>query len=67
MNAQQFYTKVKQLREAQRRYFKDRNSRDLMKCREIERELDTEIERVEKLRVKNEPEPQQLRLFVKQH
>jgi hypothetical protein len=67
MNPEQFYKKVKACREAQRRYYKNRDSRDLIKARQLEKELDAEIARVEDIRKMMTPkdQPQQLRIFTK--
>lgn len=46
MNARQFFNLVSRLREAQKRYFKTRSSADLQSSKQLEKELDAEIERV---------------------
>ena len=48
MNSRQFYEKVKEMRQAQKMYFKTRRTDYLRKSKELEREIDKEIERVEK-------------------
>lgn len=46
MDARQFFNLVSRLREAQKRYFKTRSSIDLQSSKQLEKELDAEIERV---------------------
>ena len=46
MDARQFFNLVSRLREAQKRYFKTRASIDLQSSKQLEKELDAEIERV---------------------
>lgn len=46
MNARQFFNLVSRLREAQKRYFKTRSSADLQSSKQLEKEVDAEIERV---------------------
>lgn len=46
MDARQFFNLVSRLREAQKRYFKTRLSIDLQSSKQLEKELDAEIERV---------------------
>ena len=61
MNAKQFFYKVKQMREAQIKYFRSRTSSALMEARKIETEIDDEIARVESVVGK----PKQTNLFEK--
>ena len=49
MNAKEFFLKVKEMREAQRQYFKFRTSSDLARSKKLEKEIDDEIKRVEEL------------------
>lgn len=49
MKARVFYETVKELRKAQKEYFSTRNPNALSRSREIERVIDEEIERVEKV------------------
>ena len=49
MTAKEFFYKVAELREAQKRYFRIRSSRDLSICRKLEQEIDNEINRVKNL------------------
>ena len=49
MNAKEFFDKVRSMREAQRRYFKYRTSDELSRARILEKEVDAEILRVDKL------------------
>lgn len=56
MNPKEFYEKVVKMREAQKNYFKTRSSMDLQLCKRLEKEIDNEIERVNK--ITNKPSPQ---------
>ncbi len=49
MNAKEFFDKVCAMRESQKRYFKYRTSDELARSRALEKEVDAEISRVEKL------------------
>lgn len=49
MNAKEFFDKVRSMREAQKRYFKYRTSDELSRARILEKEVDAEILRVDKL------------------
>lgn len=46
MNAKEFFDKVSEMRQAQKAYFKMRTSTDLRRCKQLEKEIDQEIERV---------------------
>lgn len=46
MDARQFFNLVSRLREAQKRYFKTRSSADLQSSKQLEKEIDEEIRRV---------------------
>lgn len=48
MNHRQFYEKVKEMRQAQKMYFKTRRIDYLRLPKQLEREIDIEIKRVEK-------------------
>ena len=48
MNHRQFYEKVKEMRQAQKMYFKTRRIDYLRLSKQLEREIDIEIKRVEK-------------------
>lgn len=49
MNAKEFFDKVVEMRSMQKAYFSKRDSLVLKKCKEIEKEIDAEIERVSKV------------------
>ncbi len=49
MNSKEFYETVKRMRAAQKEYFKTRRPCDLQRSKEIEKVIDTEIERVERI------------------
>lgn len=51
MNAKEFYNKVKEMREAQRNYFKYRTKQLLEQSKSLERAIDDEIKRVEKIKL----------------
>lgn len=46
MNSKEFYDTVVKLREAQRSYFKTRSSIDLQRSKQLEKIIDSEIDRV---------------------
>lgn len=48
MNAREFFTLVREMRETQRSYFLTRSKDLLSKSKELEREVDREIARVDK-------------------
>ena len=48
MTHKQFYEKVKEMRQAQKMYFKTRRIDYLRLSKQLEREIDIEIKRVEK-------------------
>lgn len=50
MNAKEFYDKVVAMRAAQKRYFETRSHDWLSKSKELEKEIDKEIERVNNIR-----------------
>jgi len=49
MDAKKFYDTVKKMREAQRLYFKTRSPSALEESRRLERTIDEEIQRVERI------------------
>ena len=49
MNAKQFFTIVSQMRQAQKDYFKTRDKEVLNKSIRLERQVDEEIDRVNKI------------------
>lgn len=49
MNHKQFYEKVKEMRQAQKMYFKTRRIDYLRLSKQLEREIDIEIKRVENI------------------
>ena len=46
MNAKEFFDKVAEMREYQKRFFKNRVTGDLLMSKKLEREIDEEIARV---------------------
>lgn len=56
MAPKEFFKKVEKLREAQKNYFKTRSSMALQLCKKLEKEIDEEIARVNK--ITNKPNPQ---------
>ena len=63
MNAREFYDKVVEMREAQKRYFRTRASMDLTACRKLERDIDNEIMRVGEITGRTGGNRQQTMLF----
>lgn len=49
MNPREFFDKVSLMRKAQKEYFRTRSSRALTDSRRLEKEIDTEIERANKV------------------
>lgn len=49
MDAKQFYDTVVRMREAQKQYFKTRRPCDMQRSKEIEKLVDAEIERVQRI------------------
>lgn len=47
MNAKQFFDKVAEMRKAQKEYFRTRTPLALNQSKQLEREIDKEIERVQ--------------------
>lgn len=62
MNARQFYDLVVRMRQKQKDYFRSRTSTDLRLSKELERQVDAEIERAQKL-IGAPPHPEQMELF----
>ena len=54
MTAKQFFDIVAEMRQAQKNYFKTRNQGYFNRSRQLEKQIDAEIERVQ--RITNEPE-----------
>lgn len=54
MTSEQFFQKVVQMREAQRMYFRTRYSEHLKQSKSLEKEIDTEIERVKTIITKRQ-------------
>ena len=50
MNAKEFYDQVVAMRTAQKRYFETRSHEWLSKSKQLEKEIDNEIERVSNIR-----------------
>lgn len=56
MDAKSFFDKVSRMRKAQKEYFRTRSGRALADSKRLEKEIDAEIERVEKvMEKKNNP------------
>lgn len=56
MNPKEFFNKVCRMRKAQKEYFRTRSGRALADSKRLEKEIDDEIERVEKvMEEKNNP------------
>jgi hypothetical protein len=54
MNAKEFFSLVTEMRNAQKTYFRNRTTDNLKHSKDLERQVDNEIRRVERLQV--EPE-----------
>ncbi len=54
MTAKEFFSLVTEMRNAQKMYFRTRDRNDLQKSKKLEKQVDDEIRRVERLQV--EPE-----------
>ena len=59
MDANQFFKRVSYMRKHQKEYFKTRSSAILRQCKQVEKEIDDEIERANKIVT----EQQQPKLF----
>lgn len=56
MNPKEFFDKVSRMRKAQKEYFRTRSGRALSDSKRLEKEIDDEIERVNKVvEAKNNP------------
>lgn len=56
MSPKEFFDKVSRMRKAQKEYFRTRSGRALADSKRLEKEIDAEIERVEKvMEEKNNP------------
>lgn len=55
MTPREFYEKVKELRKVQREYFSTRSTKALTQSKTLEKVIDDEIERVERLLVEKVP------------
>ena len=56
MSPKEFFDKVSRMREAQKEYFRTRSGRALSDSKRLEKEIDDEIERVNKvMEAKNNP------------
>jgi len=51
MNAREFYNTVKSMREAQKNYFKFRTKQFLEESKALEKTIDAEIKRVDKIEI----------------
>lgn len=63
MNSREFFDKVAQMRRMQKEYFKTRSSMALSKSKQLEKEIDEEIKRVEGILGRSEPQYQQGNIF----
>lgn len=64
MNARDFFEKVSQMRNYQKLYFKTKSKNALIQSKELERQIDDEISRVNKLLGRDvDKEPKQGSLF----
>lgn len=66
MNARQFYDLVVRMRQKQKDYFRSRTSTDLRLSKELERQVDAEIEHAQKL-IGAPPRIEQMELFNHQN
>lgn len=62
MTAREFYNIVVKMRKAQRDYFRTRSQRSLTESKQLERQVDAEIERVTKIE-QEQAEKQQQKLL----
>lgn len=62
MTAREFYNLVVKMRKAQRDYFRTRWQRHLNESKELEAQVDAEIERVEEV-LKRQADKQQLKIL----
>lgn len=59
MNSKQFFNRVSYMRKLQKEYFQTRSTAVLRQCKQVEKEIDDEIERANKVVL----EQQQPKLF----
>ena len=59
MNSREFFSKVALMRQLQQEYFKTRSKSILDECKTVEREIDTEIKRVNAI-IGSQPKEQEL-------
>lgn len=57
MTAQQFFERVTQLRKFQKAYFKNRDKESLQQSIALEKEIDAEIDRVQRILQKRQQTP----------
>ena len=67
MKPREFYDKVVQMRRMQKEYFKSRSSIALQKSKQLEKEIDDEITRVEGILGRSEAQPHQGNIFDYPH
>ena len=64
MNPKEFYDTVKEMREAQKEWYKTHNKAAIVRSKILEKKIDQEIERVEGiLNPQPQPDENQLKLF----
>lgn len=63
MKPKEFYDKVVQMRRMQKEYFKTRSSMALQRSKQLEKEIDDEITRVEGILGRSEPQHRQGNIF----
>lgn len=63
MKPREFYDKVVQMRRMQKEYFKTRSSIALQKSKQLEKEIDDEITRVEGILGRSETQPYQGNIY----
>ncbi len=56
MDSKRFFRLVEKMREMQKKYFRTRTQKALRECRYYESQIDTEIERVNKVLAEKNPE-----------
>lgn len=63
MKPKEFFDKVALMRKMQKEYFKHRSSMALSRSKQLEKEIDDEIKRVEGILGRSEPQHQQGNIF----
>lgn len=63
MNPKEFFYKVAQMRRMQKEYFKTRSSMAISKSKQLEKEIDDEIKRVEGIFGASQPQIMQGNIF----